>query len=943
MTGLLKNRLWLILTAAFVLIVCALVAYYDWQARTATIGYASTVAADRAALIAAHAERTLAGVSATLDAVSEMLEIAPDANTRLAPGFHAYLKRTIAANRVLMDLLVLDAAGQVRHWSVDGPLVDPSDRDYFRGLKADPAQPLFIGTCQESRVHPGTWFFGVSRALPTPGGGFGGAVVAIVNAGYFLDFYQDLLKGQNGTMVLARGDGTTLVRIPDPVGSAGKVLPQTQRLLADPARATAVVIHPGLEGVERLIAIHRVAGLPLASATSLTMDDVLAPWRHQLLIDLVLATLAAAVIVGASLTLRRQLLRTLESEATLRHKEAYLRAIFDNTPFLIWLKDPDGRFLEVNSVFATACGRLSAAEVVGRTDFDFFPAELAERYRTDDREVLTSRKRKMIEEEIGTGGERSWLETYKTPVIDNRGNLLGTTGFARDITGRKRAEEEIRRYRDHLESLVAERTAALTLSNRRLAEARDRADAANRAKSTFLANMSHEIRTPMNAILGFAQLMRRSASLAPADRENLEIIHRSGRNLLTLINDVLEMSKIEAGRIEFSPQTFDLAELLADLQRMFALPAEAKGLGWTLVTAADLPRHVVTDGGKLRQILINLLGNAVKFTESGAVVLRVGCVSGEPGLPRLIFEVEDSGPGIAGADTARVFEAFHQSESGLDKGGTGLGLAISSRHAQVMGGEITLESELGKGSRFRLTLPVTLGCPGDVRETVPARRVIGLRPGQGEVRILVVDDKPDNRLFLLRLLEPAGFALREAVNGEEAVAAFQDWRPHLILMDIVMPVMDGHEAIRRIKALPEGGEVVIIALMASAWSEDRDAALLAGADEFLRKPVIDDEIFAAIEAHLGVELDHVAEPPALGRTGVPAEGRIAPAALAALPPAVLAALRRAGERSDDRAMRALIDRLPPDQGDLAAVLRHLVGRFDWEAVEALLAPVPPET
>ena len=503
-------------------------------------------------------------------------------------------------------------------------------------------------------------------------------------------------------------------------------------------------------------------------------------------------------------------------------------------------------------------------------------------------------------------------------------------------------KEEIARYRDHLEALVTERTAALTESNRQLAVAKERAEAANHAKSAFLANMSHEIRTPMNAILGFTQIMRRSSTLAPADRYSVDIIHRSGRNLLSLINDVLEMSKIEAGRIEFSPKAFDLSDLLADLYRMFTAPAEAKGLRWTLAAADDLPRHVVTDGGKLRQILINLLGNAIKFTESGAIVLRASWHSEGAGLPRLVFQVEDTGPGIAAADAGRIFDAFHQAEPGIDKGGTGLGLAISSRHAQVMGGEITLDSAVGKGSVFRLTLPVTLGAPDDLHEERPARRVIGLRPGQDEVRVLVVDDKPDNRLYLLRLLEPAGFALREAANGAEAVAAFQAWRPHLILMDIVMPVMDGHEATRRIKAMPGGGDVVIVALMASAWNEDREAALLSGADDFLRKPVTEDEIFAALEGHLGVEFDH-ADGPAPPDTPAAQTGRhLAPAALAALPDDLRRALRRACERSDDLEMMALIDRVAQDQRELALALRRLVGQFDWEALEALLAPGAPD-
>ncbi len=468
-------------------------------------------------------------------------------------------------------------------------------------------------------------------------------------------------------------------------------------------------------------------------------------------------------------------------------------------------------------------------------------------------------------------------------------------------------------------------------------EKAERAEAANRAKSAFLANMSHEIRTPMNAILGFTQIMLSKSVLAPRDRENLEIIQRSGRNLLTLINDVLEMSKIEAGRIDVVPKTFDLHDLLGDVQAMLKAPAEGKGLHWELSIASDVPRYAVADEGKLRQIVVNLAGNAIKFTDAGGVVLRAATPAGRDGVTQLVIEVEDTGPGIPPEELGRVFEVFHQTATGLAKGGSGLGLAISGRHAQLMGGQITVSSVVGQGSLFRVEIPLTVGSSTDISRPPVGRRVVGLRPGQGEQRILIVDDKSDNRLFLRRLLEPLGFSVREATNGLEAVAAWQAWHPGLILMDIVMPEMDGHEATRRIKAMPEGNGVRIVALSASAFEEDREAVMDTGADDFVRKPVTAEDLLAIIGKHLGIVYDYADQDgePTVGGQAV--LGSVA----TAIPAGLLEALRRAALAADDLEMAVLIEQLPSEQAELAAGLRRLLARYDWDALEVILAAPCP--
>ena len=498
-----------------------------------------------------------------------------------------------------------------------------------------------------------------------------------------------------------------------------------------------------------------------------------------------------------------------------------------------------------------------------------------------------------------------------------------------DITERRQAETELRQHRFHLEELVEKRTAEL-------AAARNAAEAANRAKSAFLANMSHEIRTPMNAILGFTQIMLQSPTLGPRDRENLEVIHRSGRNLLALINDVLEMSKIEAGRIEFTSKPMDLHELLGDIESMFRGPARAKGLQWEVITAPQLPRLIVTDGNKLRQILINLVGNAVKFTDTGGVVLRAWAVNRDDGCGGLSFEVIDTGVGMSATELNGLFSPFQQAAGGREKGGTGLGLTISRRHARSMGGDISAASDLGKGSTFRLELPLQEAVAADFTNAAPHRRIVGLRPGLGEIRILIVDDKPDNRLYLTRLLEPLGFTLHQAANGQEAITHWRDWRPHLIAMDIVMPVMDGHEAIRRIKAEPEGREVTIVALSASAFEEEREAVMATGADDFLRKPVTAETLLETIGRHLRVDYEYATDE---GKPQHPAGARedaLRPEMIAAIPSDLRDTMLKAVYRSDDARMRELIAQLPPDRTALATALLSLVARFDWDALEGLL-------
>ncbi len=485
-----------------------------------------------------------------------------------------------------------------------------------------------------------------------------------------------------------------------------------------------------------------------------------------------------------------------------------------------------------------------------------------------------------------------------------------------------------------------------------LEKAAIKADAANRAKSEFLASMSHELRTPLNAILGFTQVLNGDSYLTTEHQQYIQIIHRAGEHLLALINDILEMSKIEAGKITLNQNSFDLYKLLDSLEEMFRLKALAKGIKLSFHRTTEVPQYVKTDESKLRQVLINLLSNAIKFTDTGGVQVRVKAFEAQPlnvnnelssfkPPLRLYVEVEDTGFGIASEELNKLFEPFAQTEAGRQsQQGTGLGLPLSQKFVQMMGGSLRVNSAIAHGSTFAFDIQIHQAYLSEIQSKTKSLKVIGLAPDQPQYRILVVEDRLENRLLLMKILSRWGFQeVREATNGEEALELFYSWQPDLIWMDMQMPVMDGYEATKKIKADPLGQNTVIISLTASAFEEDRKEILKIGCDAFVRKPFQEDELLAKMEQYLGVrylyeELEASTESESVSESASEPEHDLE-YYLSQMSGEWLSQVYLAAEECSDEMILELVAQIPPENTPLAETVTNLANNFLFDEIMEL--------
>lgn len=501
-----------------------------------------------------------------------------------------------------------------------------------------------------------------------------------------------------------------------------------------------------------------------------------------------------------------------------------------------WLNADEGRMFYANEATASRLG-YSREELVGMTIPDIDPnfpkgewSKFAEKLKTTGFLTFETHNITKSGEKFPVEVTARWMEF---------GNEDRFIAFGRDITERKEREENL---------IIAKNDSD---------EARAVAEKAIQAKSIFLANMSHELRSPLAAIIGYSHLLERKANLSSPLVKYVNNISSSGQHLSELINDVLESSKFEAGRIVLTPCPFDLSDLLEDVEAMVRGRANEKHLQLTVTQLENVPCSLVGDKIKLRQILINLLTNAIKFTDTGKISLEIDSRNNDRPELELVMTVEDTGSGISAEEIGTLFRPFEQTVGGRVKGGTGLGLAISKQYSQLMGGDLIVTSQPGQGSIFTCTCRVEKGTQSipAVSEKTGNRLVIGLNAGEPQRTILIVDDQPDHRYYVKQLLEDIGFFTIEAKNGKEALATIAAQSIDLVLMDIKMPILDGYQATMRLKASRATSNIPIITISASVFGEQKKI-LAAGADGFLPKPLNETDLFEKIGRLLDIEYNY---------------------------------------------------------------------------------------
>lgn len=515
-----------------------------------------------------------------------------------------------------------------------------------------------------------------------------------------------------------------------------------------------------------------------------------------------------------------------EAQETLNRQQQYLERILTDAPIVMFATDSTGNITFSRGGVLRRFG-LQQNDLQGRT---IVPVDQYHPIQDDIREALDGNFTRNVHQI-----EEAYLDVYCAPFIDSNGHVDGMIGVGVNVTDIKRAEEAIEQSQE-------------------LRQAKEAAEAANLAKTTFISNMSHELRTPLNSIIGFSQFLINDNTLSDEQSEYMSLIVRSSEHLLSLINDILEMSKIESGRMDLQASDFDFYEVLEVIGSIYLAKAGNLDLSFHMYISDNVPRYLHGDRNKIRQILVNLVGNAIKFTKQGGIMLNVWLDEPEHADQHdkyhIFMRVTDTGLGIAEEEMSVLFDPFVQTYAGKQSAsGSGLGLMITKQFVQLMGGDIQVESEPNVGTVFTVDVYLEAASVTPYKSSIDTSHIVGIDETR---RILVVDDKWENRLMMTRILEKIGFEVREASNGREAITVWEKWQPDLIWMDMRMPVMNGYEATQKIRAARQGDDVVIIALTASAFEHERRQILNIGCDDYMSKPFRYDELFNKIEQHLGV-------------------------------------------------------------------------------------------
>ena len=780
-----------------------------------------------------------------LDAIDHYAEHLRLGNLNIA-ALDQFLSRQRLRQKPLVAIRIANAAGEtfIGLDGGSGANVLVNDREYFQRLRDEPALGRVISKPVRGKIS-GKWAIVMARRLPDVDGRFAGIAYASIGLDYFQQQFVGLQTGQAGSIALRDGDLALLARQP----WRGDVFQHGSRrlsadfeaaLAANPQAGSYVSGVTSLDGVRRLHAYRYNPEFRFYINVGASEEAYLAPWYQQRRGILGLLALFVMLSGAAVFMLHRYAGRLAE-------RERVLRTIFDTSDGAIFLVGPDGRIVFANERMSAMWG-IPVEQLIGSPYVSLI--------HPDEREIGHQKMLKLMASEIPfvrvereyirRDGTMFWGFLCGRRLLDESGRLAGLVGLIADIDESKRNAQELDSYRQRLEELVRERTTQLE-------QAKEVAELANRAKSAFLANMSHEIRTPMNAIIGLAHLLRRDqVSRQQADR--LDKMLGSAEHLLAIINDVLDISKIESGKLVLEVAPFRIVDVVERLVSLNADKVTTKGLSFR-TAVGSLPPVLVGDRTRLSQALLNYVSNAIKFTESGSIVLRASVVEEDDASLLVRFEVQDSGIGIAGDVLERLFHPFEQADNSTTRkyGGTGLGLVITRHLAELMGGQAGVDSQPGRGSTFWLT--ARLGKPSAPDQAACAA-MIGTTAGAAggvarSARILLVEDEPLNCEVAAELIkELVGLPIEIAGDGEQALCKVQSTRYDLILMDLLMPGIDGLEVTRRIRQLPGYATTPIVAMTANAFAEDRQRCLAAGMNDHLAKPVDPDRLHAALQRWL---------------------------------------------------------------------------------------------